>query len=92
MKSSPAKKGGHKPRAVSPIDRHIAERIKILRREKRMTRKGLAEQLGITPQQVFKYENETDRVSAGRLYEISKILGVPISWFYEGLVTGTEGT
>ena len=49
-----------------------------------MTQEALANGLGITFQQVQKYENGSNRVSAARLYDIAQLLGMPITFFYEG--------
>jgi transcriptional regulator with XRE-family HTH domain len=47
----------------------------------------MAELIGVTYQQAHKYERGINRISAGRLYEISNVLGVPVSYFFEGLET-----
>ncbi len=92
MGSSSRVGGGRKPRAVSGFDRHIATRIRIMRSEVGVDQKELAKRLGISPQQVYKYEGGYDRVTAGRLFEISQILGIPVSRFFEGLGACTENT
>src|SRR4051812_34337573 len=55
-----------------------------------MSQEKLGDLLGLTFQQVQKYEKGVNRIGAGRLYEIARILGVPIDFFYEG-VAGAEG-
>ncbi|MGA1343906.1 MAG: helix-turn-helix domain-containing protein [Hyphomonas sp.] len=68
----------------SGIDRVVGQRIRWRRRELKLTQERLAELLELTFQQVQKYEKGVNRVSAGRLYEIAGVLGVPISYFFEG--------
>ncbi len=50
-----------------------------------LSQQQLAQMIGVTYQQAHKYERGLNRISAGRLYEISQVLAVPISWFFEGL-------
>jgi len=61
------------------IDIQVGHRIRILRQEQKISQTHLAEQLGVTFQQVQKYEKGANRVGAGRLTKIANILGVPIS-------------
>lgn len=68
----------------SGIDRVVGQRIRWRRRELKLTQERLGEILELTFQQVQKYEKGVNRVSAGRLYEIAGVLGVPISYFFEG--------
>jgi transcriptional regulator with XRE-family HTH domain len=70
-------------RDPSDIDRIVSERILARRNELDMSQPELAERVGVTFQQVQKYENGKNRVSAGRLYEIAKALGVTIQYFYD---------
>lgn len=67
------------------IDRHVAARIRLRRTLLGLSQENLATALGMTFQQVQKYESGANRVSASRLYSISKILRVPISYFFEEL-------
>ena len=68
----------------SGIDRVVGQRIRWRRRELKLTQERLGELLGLTFQQVQKYEKGVNRVSAGRLYEMSSVLGVAITYFFEG--------
>ncbi|MCL4134975.1 UNVERIFIED_CONTAM: hypothetical protein GTU68_006850 [Idotea baltica] len=68
----------------SGIDRVVGQRVRWRRRELKLTQEKLGELLSLTFQQVQKYEKGVNRVSAGRLYEIASVLGVPITYFYEG--------
>jgi transcriptional regulator with XRE-family HTH domain len=56
-----------------------------------MSQERLGELLGLTFQQVQKYEKGVNRIGAGRLFEVSRILGVPIDYFYEGVSTQGAG-
>ena len=67
------------------IDAHIGSRVRLRRLTAGMSQEQLGAALGVTFQQVQKYEKGTNRIGAGRLYRISRILEVPVSYFYEGL-------
>lgn len=71
-------------KSPSPIDRHIGSRIRARRTLIGMSQEKLGEALGLTFQQVQKYEKGTNRVGSGRLQEIGDILGVPVTYFFEG--------
>ncbi|MFN4024600.1 MAG: helix-turn-helix domain-containing protein [Hyphomonas sp.] len=68
----------------SGIDRVVGQRIRWRRRELKLTQEKLGELLALTFQQVQKYEKGVNRVSAGRLFEIAGVLGVPVSYFFDG--------
>ena len=68
----------------SRIDRLIGQRLRWRRKELKLTQEQLGETLGLTFQQVQKYEKGVNRISAGRLYEISSVLEIPVLYFYEG--------
>lgn len=74
----------------SGIDRVVGQRIRWRRRELKLTQEKLGELLGLTFQQVQKYEKGVNRVSAGRLYKISSMLEVPINYFFEGAAEFVE--
>ena len=63
----------------------VGSRVRFRRTEIGLTQQALAEQLGVTFQQVQKYEKGSNRIGAGRLQEVARALGVPISYFFEGL-------
>ncbi|MCB1592711.1 MAG: helix-turn-helix transcriptional regulator [Alphaproteobacteria bacterium] len=67
------------------IDKHVGKQLKSRRVLLGMSQEKLAESVGITFQQVQKYERGTNRISAGRLLKFSKTLQVPVSFFYEGI-------
>jgi transcriptional regulator with XRE-family HTH domain len=72
------------------IDRHVGARIRERRIMLGLTQQQLAELIGVTYQQAHKYERGVNRVSAGRLFEISRVLSVPMSFFYEGAGSDEE--
>jgi transcriptional regulator with XRE-family HTH domain len=67
----------------NPIDIHVGSRIRLRRTMLGMSQEKLGESLGITFQQIQKYEKGTNRVGASRLQNISSILNVPVSFFFE---------
>lgn len=75
-----------KKRANS-IDAHVGQRVRLRRMLIGMSQERLGELLGLTFQQVQKYEKGVNRIGAGRLYEIAGILGVHVGFFYEDIET-----
>ncbi|THD53176.1 helix-turn-helix transcriptional regulator [Phenylobacterium sp.] len=69
----------------NPVDRHVGLRIRMRRKELGISQERLAESIGLTFQQVQKYERAANRVSASKLWEMSRALSTSISYFYEGL-------
>ncbi|WP_375670688.1 helix-turn-helix domain-containing protein [Bartonella sp. SD1336NMGDW] len=69
------------------IDLFIGKKIRLKRKMLKMSQKTLGQHLGVTFQQIQKYEKGLNRVSAGRLMEISDILNVPLSFFYADILT-----
>lgn len=67
------------------VDAHVGKRIRHRRWMVGMTQQQLAERVGIKFQQIQKYETGMNRVSASRLWDISRVLEVPIAFFFEGL-------
>lgn len=65
------------------MDIHVGQRLRVRRSLLGLSQEKLAESIGLTFQQIQKYERGTNRVSAGRLFELSKILDVPVSYFFE---------
>lgn len=70
-------------RRPNPVDIHVGSRVRFRRMLLGMSQERLAEQLGLTFQQIQKYEKGINRIGASRLYDLSQILGVPIQFFYE---------
>ncbi len=74
----------------NPIDIHVGSRIRLRRTMLGMSQEKLGESLGITFQQIQKYEKGTNRVGASRLQNISSILNVPVSFFFEDAPGGEQ--
>ena len=72
-----------KKKQPNPIDIHVGSRVRLRRTMLGMSQEKLGESLGITFQQVQKYEKGTNRVGASRLQNIAAILNVPVSFFFE---------
>ena len=73
-----------------PVDVHVGKRIRHRRWMNGTTQQQLAEQVGIKFQQIQKYETGMNRVSASRLWDIANVLGVPVSFFFEGMDSENE--
>lgn len=72
----------------NPVDVHVGARVRMRRMLIGMSQEKLGESLGLTFQQVQKYERGVDRVGAGRLYEVATALQVPVTYFFEELGGG----
>jgi transcriptional regulator with XRE-family HTH domain len=66
-----------------PVDIHVGSRVRLRRTLLGLSQDKLARAIGVSFQQLQKYERGTNRISASRLYALSKVLGVGISWFFE---------
>ena len=71
-------------KAPNPIDKHVGSRVRMRRMMLSMSQEKLGDALGLTFQQVQKYEKGTNRIGASRLQQISNILQVPVAFFFEG--------
>jgi len=71
------------PDVIEPVDRAVGRRVRVLRVTRGMSQTALASQLGLTFQQLQKYEKGTNRISASKLYEIATILGVDVASLFE---------
>jgi len=71
-------------KAPNPIDKHVGSRVRMRRMMLGMSQEKLGDALGLTFQQVQKYEKGTNRIGASRLQQISLILQVPVAFFFEG--------
>jgi transcriptional regulator with XRE-family HTH domain len=71
-------------KAPNPIDKHVGSRVRMRRMMLAMSQEKLGDALGLTFQQVQKYEKGTNRIGASRLQQISQILQVPVAFFFEG--------
>ena len=71
-------------RSPNPTDKHVGSRVRMRRMMLDMSQTELGNSIGLTFQQVQKYEKGTNRIGAGRLQQIARILKVPVSFFFEG--------
>jgi transcriptional regulator with XRE-family HTH domain len=78
-------------KASQPVDSLVGERIRLLRKRRNMSQTDLGKALGVTFQQVQKYENGKNRVGASRLHQVATALNVPITELFDG-ASGTSGT
>ncbi len=76
-------------KSPNPVDKHVGSRIRMRRIMLSMSQEKLGEALGLTFQQVQKYEKGTNRVGASRLQQISEVLQVPVSFLFDGAPTKT---
>src|SRR6201988_1812156 len=76
----------------SPIDIHVGARIRLRRTLLGMSQERLGEALGLTFQQVQKYERGVNRVGASRLFDLSRVLDVPISFFFDDMPESLAST
>lgn len=72
-------------KAADDIDAHVGNRVRMRRMTLSISQEQLGEALGLTFQQIQKYEKGQNRIGAGRLFKISQILSVPVEFFYDGL-------
>jgi transcriptional regulator with XRE-family HTH domain len=80
-------------KAPNPIDKHVGSRVRMRRMMLSLSQEKLGGALGLTFQQVQKYEKGTNRIGASRLQQISHILQVPVAFFFEGAPSApSEGT
>jgi transcriptional regulator with XRE-family HTH domain len=71
-------------KSPNPIDKHVGSRVRMRRMMIGMSQEKLGEKLGITFQQIQKYEKGTNRIGASRLQQIALVLSVPVAFFFEG--------
>lgn len=72
-------------KAPNPIDKHVGSRVRMRRMMLAMSQEKLGDALGLTFQQVQKYEKGTNRISAGKLYELSRLFDTPVQFFFDGI-------
>ena len=78
-------------KAPNPIDKHVGSRVRMRRMMLSMSQEKLGDALGLTFQQVQKYEKGTNRIGASRLQQIAHFLQVPVSFFFEGAPALSSG-
>ncbi len=77
--------GRGRSRGIGPIDAHIGSRLRVRRTLLGMNQTNLGDALGIAYQQIQQYEKGTNRISASRLYDLSRVLDVPIAYFFDDM-------
>jgi len=88
--SEEANKGRRKPTRVKlgqprPVDVHVGGRVRLRRTMLGMSQEKLGKEIGLTFQQVQKYERGTNRIGSSRLYELANVLDVPVSFFFDDM-------
>jgi len=78
------------PREPNPVDHHVGSRVRLRRQMMEMSQEKLGEELGVTFQQVQKYERGANRIGAGRLWHLARVLEVPVSFFYDGVTSAGQ--
>jgi transcriptional regulator with XRE-family HTH domain len=76
---------GEREHRASPIDAHVGSRVRLRRTLLGMSQEKLGEALGLTFQQVQKYERGVNRIGASRLFDLARVLDVPIGFFFDDL-------
>ena len=79
-------------RRANPVDVHVGSRVRLRRMLLGMSQEKLGEHLGLTFQQIQKYEKGINRIGASRLYDLARVLGVPVQFFYEELPARGDAT
>lgn len=89
LKSTPSYRGSSRGRLPSgqpnPVDIHVGARVRLRRTLMGMSQEKLGESIGLTFQQVQKYERGANRIGASRLYDLSRVLDVPVSFFFDDM-------
>src|ERR1700685_4720215 len=80
---APRRPGRRKSDRPHPIDVHVGSRVRLRRNMLGLSQEKLGEALGLTFQQVQKYERGANRIGASRLHELSRVLDVPVQFFYD---------
>lgn len=73
------------PGKPNPIDIHVGSRVRLRRTLLGMSQEKLADAVGLTFQQIQKYERGTNRIGSSRLYQFAQVLDVPVSFFFDGM-------
>ena len=80
-----AEEEGDSPKRPNPIDVHVGSRVRLRRMMLGMSQEKLGERMNLTFQQIQKYERGINRIGASRLFELARILQVPVQFYYDGL-------
>ena len=81
------RRSGHGTRRPGPVDVHTGEQVRLRRKLLGMTQTGLGDALGLSFQQVQKYERGVNRIGASRLLDLARLLDVPVNFFFEDMPT-----
>ena len=76
----------------NPIDVHVGKRVRLRRTLLGMSQEKLGDAIGLTFQQVQKYERGTNRIGSSRLYQLSQVLDIPVSYFFDDLPPDISGS
>lgn len=80
------------PGVPHPVDIHVGGRVREQRKKKGMSQGELGDSLGLTFQQIQKYERGANRIGASRLFQLSQILDVPVAYFFDGMASDIQMT
>jgi transcriptional regulator with XRE-family HTH domain len=83
-----ARRRRQKLEGPNPVDVHVGSRVRLRRTLLGMSQERLGDALGLTFQQVQKYERGANRIGASRLHELSRVLDVPVAYFFEEMASG----
>lgn len=75
----------------NPIDIHVGKRVRLRRTLLGMSQEKLGEAIGLTFQQIQKYERGTNRIGSSRLYQLAQVLDIPVSYFFDDMPTDIAG-
>jgi transcriptional regulator with XRE-family HTH domain len=92
MNNKPTRRRRRKSDKPNPIDVHVGSRVRLRRTLLGMSQEKLGEAIGLTFQQVQKYERGANRIGASRLYDLSRVLDVPVSFFFDDIKPETIAT
>ena len=90
--SRPSPRGRLSSGAPNPVDVHVGNRVRLRRTLLGISQEKLGEAIGLTFQQVQKYERGANRIGASRLWDLSLVLNCPVSYFYEEMSEGVAGS
>jgi transcriptional regulator with XRE-family HTH domain len=79
------------PKTIRDVDASVGARLLLRRKELGLSQSAVGEKVGLTFQQIQKYENGVNRISAGVLYALSRVLEVPIKYFFEDCEPHSKG-
>ena len=85
-------RGRRGPQGPNPIDVHVGQRVRLRRTMLGLSQERLAEAIGLTFQQIQKYEKGANRIGSSRLFDLSRILSVPVGYFFEEISSETAAS